>query len=146
MIRTREEILEALFNLVTNSSPAYVTRSRKLRLWADVALEDRPAIFMFERAGDDYAPVRRIGLPPLTTINVEFFIYTNAKQADVPAALLNPLLDALDQILLPDNKMTGKQTLGGLVDHVWIEGHVIKEPGDLDGDGLAVVPVKIIGP
>jgi hypothetical protein len=109
-----------------------------------VPVEERPALFMFERGGETYRGAER-NVPPIVTINVEVFIYTDAHEVEVPASILNPLLDALDTALLPD-KMTGKQTLGGLVHHVWIEGRIIKEPGDLDGDGLAVVPIKVLVP
>lgn len=40
--------------------------------------------------------------------------------------------------------VTRKQTLGGLVPHCWIDGKVMKDPGDLDGDGIAVIPLKIL--
>jgi hypothetical protein len=52
-------------------------------------------------------------------------------------------LDVIDAALAP-NPVTRKQTLGGLVSHVWIDGKVMKGPGDLDGDGVAVIPVKIL--
>jgi hypothetical protein len=32
----------------------------------------------------------------------------------------------------------------GLVSHVWIDGKIMKDPGDIDGDGIAVIPVKIL--
>ena len=28
--------------------------------------------------------------------------------------------------------------------HVRIDGKIMKDPGDLDGDGIAVIPVKIM--
>lgn len=142
---TREQILEALFSLVSLSSPAFITKSRRLRLWGDVDPADRPALFQFERAGDLYEGAIR-GTPPKRTYQVEIFIYTDARGVDVPASILNPLIDAIDIALMPDNKLTGKQTLGGLVEHVYIDGRIIKEPGDLDNDGLALIPVKILVP
>jgi hypothetical protein len=40
--------------------------------------------------------------------------------------------------------VTGRQTLGGLVSHCWIDGKIMKDSGDIDGDGIAVIPVKIL--
>lgn len=57
--------------------------------------------------------------------------------------MLDPLLDAVDAALAP-NIVTRRQTLGGLVSHVWIDGKIMKDPGDIDGDGIAVIPVKIL--
>lgn len=141
---TREQILEALFALVSQSSPAFITKSRRLRLWGDVDPADRPALFQFERAGDLYEGAVR-GTPPKRTYQVEIFIYTDARGVDVPSSILNPLIDAIDIALLP-SPMTGRQTLGGLVQHVYIDGRIIKEPGDLDNDGLALIPIKILVP
>jgi hypothetical protein len=28
--------------------------------------------------------------------------------------------------------------------HVWIEGQIMKDPGDIDDDGIAVIPAKIL--
>jgi len=43
-----------------------------------------------------------------------------------PISILNPLLGAIDAALAP-GKVDGKQTLGGLVSHCWIEGKVMKD-------------------
>jgi len=37
-----------------------------------------------------------------------------------------------------------RQTLGGMVSHCRIDGQVMKDPGDLDGDALLWVPLKIL--
>ena len=42
-------------------------------------------------------------------------------------------LAAIDAALAP-SALTGLQTLGGLVSHCWIEGKLMKDAGDLDGD------------
>ena len=71
------------------------------------------------------------------------FVYTSASGVDVPSSDLNVILDALDATLkpLPSER---KQTLGGLVSHCRQEGQKLKDPGDLDNDGLIVYPIKIL--
>lgn len=148
----REQIFLALWGLVTTiqvgSPPAvpWKTKSRKLRLWTDVPSELRPAIFMAERVQQYYGAERPV--PPKRTYNVSLFIYTNAKNAtdtNPGSAILNPLLDAIDAALAP-NVMTGRNDLGGLVNHCYIDGDVFVDPGDIDGDGLAIIPIKIVVP
>jgi hypothetical protein len=140
----REAIMTALFALVSASS-AYVTKSRRLKLWTELGTGDKPAIFMAER-GDTYTRESE-AVPEVVTIDVQLFIYTDAgkDQSIVPASVLNPLIDAVDAALAP-SALTGLQTLGGLVSHCWIEGKIMKDPGDLDGDGVAVIPIKILLP
>jgi hypothetical protein len=140
----REAILSALFTLVSGSA-TFNTASRRLQLWTSVASSDKPAIFMTER-GDNYMRASE-AVPEAVTMDVDIYVYTDAgkDQSIVPASILNPLIDAVDAALAP-NPLTGTQTLGGLVSHCWIEGKIMKDPGDLDGDGVAVIPVKILLP
>ncbi len=149
---TREQIFLALFNLVTTvqvgTPPAvpWKTKSRKLKLWNEVPVELRPAIFMAERTQQYYGAERPV--PPKRTYNVMLFIYTNAKNAtdaNSGSAILNPLLDAIDDALKP-SPMTMRNDLGGLVNHCYIDGDVFVDPGDIDGDGLAIIPIKIVVP
>ena len=44
----------------------------------------------------------------------------------------------------PSPTTPGRQTLGGLVSNCYIGGKIMKDPGDLDGDAIAVIPVKIL--
>lgn len=140
----RESIITALFNLVSNAA-AFNTASRRLQLWSSVASTDKPALFMCER-GETYTRAGE-AVPESVTLNVDLYIYTDAgkEQSAVPATVLNNLIDAIDAALAP-NYLTGLQTLGGLVSHCWIEGKLMKDAGDLDGDGVAVIPVRILVP
>jgi|ERR1039458_6156422 hypothetical protein len=141
MAASREAIMTALFALVSGSA-SFVTASRRLQLWDTVPSASKPAIFMYER-GDEYKGAERY-LPPTVTMNVDLFIYIDAgkDQSIAPITVLNPLVDAVDTALKPGNN--GRQTLGGLVSHCYIDGKIMKDPGDIDGDGVAVIPVKIL--
>jgi len=140
----REAIITALFSLVSTSA-SFATASRRLKLWSSMPSSEKPALFLVER-GDNYVRASE-AVPEAVTMQLEIYIYTEAgkDQSIVPASVLNPLIDAVDTALAP-SPLTGLQTLGGLVSHCWIEGKIMKDAGDLDGDGVAVIPVKILVP
>ena len=140
-MQNREVIMQALFQLVSSSS-AYVTAGRRLRLWGDVSASEKPAIFQYER--DDVYTNGKNYLP-IVEMNVDLFVYTapGIDSGVTPIAILNPLIDAIDAALKP-NPVTNRQTLGGLVSHCYIDGKIMKDPGDIDGDGIALIPIKIL--
>ena len=133
--------MTALFALVSSSS-SFVTASRRLKLWTDLSAAEKPAIFQYER-DDTYSNGKQY--LPIVEMNVELYVYTapGMDSGITPVSIMNPLLDAIDAALAT-GRVNGKQTLGGLVSHVWIDGKVMKDPGDIDGDGLAMIPIKIL--
>jgi hypothetical protein len=150
MMNSREAILEALCALVAkaqfatpiNGCDTWALLSRRLKLWSDVAGADQPALFVTDHGETvAYGPG---SVPGKTVLNVDLFVYIAAgKDPDcVPARDLNVALDALEGCLAASP--TGRQTLGGLASYCRIEGRIVKDPGDLDGQGLALVPVKIL--
>jgi hypothetical protein len=140
-MNSRESIMQALFALVSASS-SFVTKSRRLQLWSSLSPAQKPAIFQYERE-DTYTNGKQY--LPIVEMNADLYIYTapGMDSGITPISVLNPLIDAVDTALAP-NPVTRRQTLGGLVSHVWIDGKIMKDPGDLDGDGIAVIPVKIL--
>jgi hypothetical protein len=152
-MNARETIMEALclqlaqasFSAPINGCNTWATLSRRLKLWSDVASADQPALFVTEHA--EATAFASESLPGKTTLNVDLFIYISAGQdpQSIPARDLNVALDALDLALAPPPG-ADRQTLGGLVYHCRIEGRIVKDPGDLDGQGLALVPIKIFAP
>jgi hypothetical protein len=153
MTNTREAIMQALcaflaraqFAAPINGYDTWAMLSRRVKLWSDVAPADQPALFIGEHgesvayAGDNF--------PSKTTLNVDLLIYTSAGRDpdSVPASALNIAIEALVAALAPDVK-TGRQSLGGLVQSCRVEGRIVKDPGDLDGQGFALVPLKILIP
>lgn len=140
----REAIYQALFNLVA-ASASFKTASRRLKLWSDVPPSDRPAVFVAQRPGNYNQGDE--SQPGTITLEAEIFVYTDGGKDPnaIPASEMNQLLDAIDTAL-KGSPVTGLQTLGGLVSHCWIEGKQFVDSGDIDGDGVAVIPVKIFLP
>jgi hypothetical protein len=126
-----------------SGSAGYVTTGRRLKLWTDVAAAEKPAIFQYER-GDNYSKGNQY--TTIIEMSVDLYIYTapGMDSGVTPISILNPLIDAVDAALKPSPATPGRQTLGGLVSNCYIDGKVMKDPGDLDGDGIAVIPIKIL--
>jgi hypothetical protein len=144
MTASRESIYTALFNLVS-ASASFKTSSRRLKLWSDVNAADKPAVFVAQR-GEKYVQGSD-ATPQKVTLKADIFIYTNAGKDPnvIPATILNNLVDAVNAAIA-ESPVTGRQTLGGLVSHCWIEGDAMIDPGDIDGDGVAILPVRILIP
>lgn len=145
----RETVMTALvallagvsFALPINGHSGFVSVSRRLKLWSDVPKSQRPALFVTEHR--EQQSFQNESLPAKTTLAVDLFVYIDASDRNtVPAIALNTILDAIEAALKPPGG--ARQTLGGIVSHCRIDGAVLKDPGDLDGDGLLWVPVRIL--
>lgn len=136
----------ALFNLAVGVHD-FVTTGRRLVMWDRVPKDQRPALFQVEHA-ETYS--RQSETQRKRDLHVTLFIYTDSSDKTVDGiVVLNTILDELDAALDPaaaDAFARGRQTLGGLVSHCFIDGDVVKDSGDLDGVGLLVVPIRILVP
>jgi hypothetical protein len=143
----RDAAMSALSTLVASAYAWTTGPSRKLKLWSDVAPANRPACFLFEGGLESYAWSE--GAVPKRVIEAKIFAYLNARDhSTVGATLLDDVMDALDLAFAltgPDITL-GRNTLAGAVYSCRIDGKVLKDPGDLDGDALLIVPVKLILP
>jgi len=142
---TREAVIDALFATLTGGAAgaAYKTTGRRLILWTKVA--EQPALFL-RHIGDEVLP-RPTGMPPKVIIECEVWLYSNAGgDPDIsPEIAMNGLLDSVEISLQPAPGFNA-QTLGGVVAHAWIEGKIDMHPGDLGGQAIAIVPVKMLVP
>lgn len=136
----REAIYSALFAKL-QSSASFATASRRLRHWDDVPAAEQPAIFQAQKR-EQVSTVP--GQPPVWVLAVDVYLYarTGGGLNDSPATTLNPLLDALELALAPD-PISNKQTLGGLVQHAWIDGSIETDEGVLGEQAVAIVPITI---
>lgn len=119
----------------------FKTASRRLEHWDDVAPADQPALFLALRREEvTTAPP---GTNPVSKITADCYLYANtgADRTIAPSTILNPLVDAIFAALVPDNAVTNKQTLGGLVQHCWIEGEIRTDEGVLGPQGVVIIPI-----
>jgi hypothetical protein len=90
------------------------------------------------------------GVPPVREQQFHALIYTDVgtDKTAVPADVGDDLLDIIDTALAPsptDQLMNGgRQTLGGLVYDCRIEGDIELAPGDVQGKGIFMVPIRVI--
>jgi hypothetical protein len=143
----REDIYAALFAAVSQAGE-FVTTSRRLRMWGDVAQDEQPALFMVQRPE---TVIQRKGVPAKHELLVDFFVYVNTGEDErsVPATILNPLVDAIEATLTPDpvtgfyNLVVMGDTTTCTIAHCWIEGEIQNDEGILGAQAVAIIPVKI---
>jgi len=139
---TREPIYAALYAKLS-AAAGFVTTSRKLKHWSDTPPADQPALFLSQRH-ETTVPMPP-GMPYRYVFHVDVYLYayTGASPDVAPATILNPLHDAVHAALAP-NAVTGKQNLGGLVEHCWIEGDTATDEGTLGSQGVFIIPISIL--
>lgn len=124
----------------------FQTTSRRLKHWGQV--NDFPALFLVD-GENDYADRSQIVLPKIT-LEPSIWAYSNLGEDPnySPSIALNNLLDAFDAVLKPTGSdlMVQRQTLGRQVQHCWIQGRVIYDPGYLDSIAKITVPLNILVP
>ena len=106
-----------------------------------------PALFQLESGPETYQWSTLA--TPRRTFEAKLFLYFDARDPSRPGACaINEALDALDAALAPSglDLASGRQTLGGAVYDCKIIGVPVRDTGDLDGDGLAVMSVRLVGP
>jgi hypothetical protein len=143
---SREAAFSALFQRVS-AAYAWGVVSRRIKLWSEVPAQLRPALFQLESGPETYQWTSLAA--PRRTFEAKLFLYFDARDPSKPgASAINEALDALDAALAPRrlDDARGRQTLGGAVYDCKIIGVPVRDTGDLDGDGLAVVSVRLVGP
>lgn len=154
----REAIFNALFSLVSpgegqggkivgQAGETLAFTSRRMRLFPDL-----PAVPALCQAEYGETFVQQTGLPHRRSLSAAWMVYHRAGEdpSAVPSTTTNNLLDALEAAIRPQvgdpGYLAQRQTLGGLIHHGYIDGKVIRVPGDLDGEALVVIPITLLIP
>jgi hypothetical protein len=142
----REDIYAALFallkSLTVGGQPAFNTASRRLVHWNDVATADQPALFQAQIVE---TATSTNSIPTLWEFRVDLYLYahTDGTDKDTPSSILNPLIDAVVEVLKPQSF---EQTLGGLVTRCRIDGPTQTDEGVLGNQAVCIIPVVIVVP
>lgn len=140
----REAIYAALFAQVKNV-PGIVTAERRLRHWNDVTDIEQPYLCVAQGNQTATQGSPAIGTPGKWQLEADIYVYAQTTGGLVPGSVINPILDAIEQALAPEFPDVSKcQTLGGLVEHCWIEGTIETDEGTLGDQAVAIVPVRIL--
>ena len=142
MNSSREEVIEAFLSLMSKGYQ-WGSVGRRYRSFEEFPAQEMPALMLIESNEMNAKGDRN--LSALTTLAVNLLVYVNTKNLASPSSPINTVLDTFD-FLLRGDPMTGKVTLGGLVDHCWVDGLTVKIAGEDDGIGLIWCPIKILGP
>jgi hypothetical protein len=160
----REDVMNALLALgataLVGGSVPFQTATRKIVLvpgapTPQVATPPKqPAMILTE--GHETTSWAGIGTPKKRVWFAEFWLWAKIPQGETigvagtgaGATVVNNLIEALEGVLVPDDPIQQRLTLGKLVYNCWIEGETIKVPGDLNPDGqcFCTVPIRILVP
>lgn len=149
MTTTREQIAAAALALVNGAYAWGQPASPRLVLWGSVDVAQRPAAFLVV-AGETH--VRKNPTLVLRTLKFKLYVYINARPTDdattTGGTQFAQIITSLETALAPagGDIFTKRNTLGGLASHCFIEGQVAMDTGDLDGDGVAIIPISILVP
>jgi hypothetical protein len=141
-----EPIYAALFELAAGlswSGGQVAFAARRVKTFDD--LPAQPALCQAET---DETMTQVTSQQATTTLGATWLICHQAGKDDsaIPAQTTNAILAAVRAVFVDPTDPSFAQTLGGLVHKCWIEGRIQKFQGDLDGQTLLVVPIKILVP
>src|ERR1035438_2325105 len=135
---SREAIYSALWNLLTATTPAadvaaqWNTQSRDLVGWEQVVPPSQPALFMVQTA--QHASNETFGLTQWK-LSATVWIYYRTDSLGDPTMprdkLVNEMIDVIEKAIAPPDGF-GLQSLGGLVQHTYIDGTVVFDSGLTD--------------
>lgn len=127
----------------------FVSTSRRVKLWADVPHDQQPACFQAEHANNENQVT---GMPYKAILEANWIIYhafsttPGVEGARYNTAILQGVRAALAPLPADPGYFEKRNTLNGLVYHCYISGRVFKDPGDIDGEAMMVVPIKLLVP
>jgi len=141
-----EAIYQALFDRLSTKVEGLITVSRRLRHFNHVLPVERPAMFITQ-GNQQEGPVK--GLNAKIELAAEVYLYIHEADKDKPpSAQLNIFVDRIRAAIKPAfPEMCEYQTLGGTVEHCWIDGTIeVYEAVEnmLDDQAIAIVPIRIL--
>ena len=141
---TREACYTALFTLLSTLQGApFPLISRKLQTLEDVAGVQLPALFL---TVDRQTVAVKPGVPPRRTLRANVFVYVASPDPSVASGtLINPLIDLVETTLAPLPSLP-QQTLGGVVQHAWIEGAIEVYEAIKTQRAAALIPITMLMP
>lgn len=148
----REAIWAALFAwLQSQLGEQFQSMGRKHVPPPDLSIADQPALFQVA-AKEMHIPQKPPGAPAKIVLRGFLILYVFGptvnedigQETELGETMLNNLLTAIDNALMPDDPDTGKFTIGGLVTHCWIEGDSDLDPGIFGPQAAAILPLFIL--
>jgi hypothetical protein len=143
----RETLYSSVFSALSAAvaDMSFKTLSRREKFWVNVDVNDMPAMFM-KQISEDLIPQ---GKEPTALmkydIDIDIVIYVYSGDSAVSSApTLNAAVDRIEQLFKP-NVLGHPVNLGiAGVQAAKIKGKISYGEGNLDGQGVALIPIKII--
>lgn len=135
------KLKSVVFSTPVSDKTTFTEVSRRLKIWSDVSKYERPWAGLVCHSE---LPVYRSGnQPPYFKLSYRLFVYTDSSDKTLNGDVdLNTILEAVGAVLHP-GPGEQRQTLGGVVFHCRVDGEILRDPGDLDGDGLLIIPISV---
>ena len=132
--------------LAPTTSKPFAYGSRRIQMWGDVPATNKPAVYLYQDKGQSARTSDHV--PGMLTIEAQIYIYMDAgvDQSIVPATALNNLFQAVWNVLSSNNPTQNTFNIPGTQARLRIDGDIHFESGDLTGNGLCLIPLKILVP
>lgn len=141
-------VQSAVFSSPINGYTTWASSGRRLKLWSNVDSSLQPAVYLVQHRGTRRA--QGTGNLIRRWLDMGFWCYApSGDESVVGDDLLDLMENAIESVMIPDNPQMNELTLGGLV--YWTrlvqdDGLYIRDPGDIDGQALLVLPVRCLVP
>lgn len=144
MNSSREIIYGALFaKLQAAVGPlGFNTMSRRSRLWTEVPVEEQPAMFMRQVHEKTIVAGREIPTKWELLVDVPIYVFAGPGRDDSAAPLMNAAIDNIEKLFPIGGPV--KQDLNGLVVEARIFGDIMIGEDNLTGQGIAVIPIRVV--
>lgn len=146
---TRQQVFNALFNLLkTIPAPTgmtWQTFTQHLKSWDDYSADQQPVLTLYrlpQIAEQKTFSVTKWHWKAAVFIYYRIDAYQCPQGQAFPEQLVDDLIDSIEQVFLTPNNT--RQTLGGLIWHVWIDGPITFDSGVVDNQAVIVVPLSIL--
>lgn len=144
------KIATVVFPVAVNGSTTWAsTPSRRLKMFNNIDPSAQPAVFLVQhREGYE---TRGFGIPARRWLEVGLWCFApTGDESVIGDELLDSMMEGIETVMnVADDLMRNVQTLGGLCYYAQIDKEsnmFIRDPGDIDGQALLILPVKIMLP
>lgn len=141
-------LLTVEFPTSVNGHSTWVSISRRLRMFNRIDAEAQPCCFLVQHS--EVYESKHIGIPARRIMEVGAWCFAPTGNEDVIGDdYLDSMMEGIENSMYIDDVMRNELTFGGLVYSVMIERKsnlFIRDPGDIDGQALLIVPFRIIMP
>lgn len=145
---TRNQVYTALFTLIKQLPPPPGQKwkgfSQNLKSWDDVPAESQPCVFL-HRLTQTAEQTHAYGVTKWIWRSMIWIYFRSdgyRTSTTYPDQVTDPILDSIEQ-LFQTEPGAGRLSLGGLVQHCWIDGTIYFDPGLEDNQAVILVPISI---